>query len=237
MFTRRFPLTLTATLGAASLSTAAWAQMAPVPPPVEAAPVEVSLGVSINALASDLNARPACAALGDPCTHVQSSDWGGFGLDLGVAGAVARHLALTGAATVAEYNWDSPESVRANRTSASIVRAFLAGPTWRSSFTRPRGVNNESDRMFGEVLVGVEGSTIAPPHRVIQASVGVDSHGLLPSSPSHSVTVRLEVGYRASPGLSHPETGLRFFIGAVIGRTSSPRRRAKPSGRRSRRGY
>jgi hypothetical protein len=217
MSTRRFRLTLTAISCAASLSTTALAQTAPAPPPAEPAPVEVSLGVSINGLASDLNARPACVELAYPCTHAQSSDWGGFGLDVGVAGAVARHLAVTGAATVAEYNWDSPESSRANRTSASVVRALLAGPTWRSSFTHPRGLNNESDRLFAEVLFGVEGSTITPPHGVIQASVGVDSHGLLPSSPTHSVTVRLEIGYRASPGLSLPDTGLRFFIGAVIG--------------------
>lgn len=221
MFTRRFRLTFTLTISAAWLSTAAWAQTALAPQPAEAAPFEVSLGVSINALGSDVNARPVCVALADPCTHSTSSDWGGFGLDLGVAGAVARHLALTGAATVSEYNWDSPESFRANRTSASVVRAFLAGPTWRSSFTRPRGINNESDRMFGEVLFGVESSTIAPPHRVVQASVGVDSHGLLPSSPTQAVTVRLEIGYRASPGVSHPETGWRFFIGAVIGAHAS----------------
>lgn len=217
MARRQLLCVLTAAVGAIGLATPAWTQALPAPQRAEAAPVEVSLGLSINSLGTDLNARPACVELADPCTHSQSSDWGGFGLDLGVAGAVARHVAVMGAATLSGYSWDSPESARANRSSSSIVRALLAGPTVRSSFTHPRGRLSESDRVFGEVLFGVEGSTISSPHQVVQASVGVDSRSLLASSPGHAVTVRLEIGYRASPGLPHPETGLRFFIGAVIG--------------------
>ena len=207
MFTRRIRLTVTATLGAVALAAAALAQTAPA---VEAGRVEVGVGLSVNALGTDLNAAPACEQGSFPCTHARPSDWGGFGLDLDVARTVARHLAVNGAATISDYSWDSPESVRAGRSSTSVVRALLVGPMVRSSFGRPRGWTNESDRMFGQLLIGVEGSTIAPVHRVVEVGIGVDSHGLLASAPSHTVTVTS--GNRLSRSTGRAASGSRTAI-------------------------
>jgi hypothetical protein len=186
----------------------------PAPDP---GPVEIGLGITFNGLQTDVNALPACAQLSFPCTHAKASDWGGFGLDLNVTSGVSDHVAITLGATIAAYDWDSWETIRTHRTATSQARALVVGPTIRSSFSNPRGPQQESDRVFGEFLVGFEDTTVFATHGVVQASVGVDSHAWSSGWPGRETTVRLELGYRATPGAPRPAGGLRFFIGVVFG--------------------
>jgi hypothetical protein len=185
-------------------------------PSAVAAPVEVGFGLTIDRLGADVNADPDCAILGLPCTHEPPSRWGGFGLDLAGSVSVSERVAVTAAATVSAYGFDSRRWIAAHTEETNVVSAGLLGLTLRSPFGHPVAPTGEQDRAFVQILAGLEHTSITATHPVVDVTVGIDSHGPL-GIRHRPATVRIAIAYRASPSAWDEVSGLRFFFGVVIG--------------------
>jgi hypothetical protein len=180
------------------------------------APVEASLGVTINGIGTDVNARPACVTLDRPCTRLQPAKWGGLGADATIEVATTRHLAITALGSLSSFGYDTTESITAHRPATNVVRCLAIGPTLRTAFTHPGQVGPDDDRFFVQALAGVEDSTIFGRRPILQVGVGGDSHSTFGPNRRHPV-IRLQLSYRFSPGAPYPRDGVRAFFGVVFG--------------------
>ena len=130
--------------------------------------------------------------------------------------AVSARVALTAAATISAYGWDFRQSIAAHTEEMNVVGAGLFGLTLRSRFGHPLPPTGEQDRPFVQILGGFEHTSILPAHPVVDVTVGIESHG--PFGVGHRpATLRLAVAYRATPWASDEVSGIRFFVGVVIG--------------------
>jgi hypothetical protein len=192
-------------------------------PDVVVPPVEVSVGLTINAIAQDVNAVPACLTLGLPCTDAAPHESGGFGLTFGVAQNVNDRLAVVGEFSKYVNDWDNWTSVESRRRAVNQVSSLLVGPRISTDFFYPGKGDREPGRFFGQLLFGGEASDVLPLRPALQIGGGVDvivaggrSRG--PAwEPQHDMTFRMAIDYRVTPGHGRNLTGWRFVFGIVFG--------------------
>jgi hypothetical protein len=162
--TRTFFRCVTLLVAGFLMETPAWAQPKP---DVELSNVEVSVGITINALFQDVNALPTCAQLSLPCTHTKPNRFGGFGIDLSVAHAVSPNVAIVSGASAFETSWTSPDASSTHRQATTRVTAVAIGPRISTDFFYAPS-DPHPGRLFAQVLLGAELSnagTLRPsPH-------------------------------------------------------------------------
>jgi hypothetical protein len=192
-------------------------------PDVILSPVEVSVGLTINAIAQDVNAVPECLNLGLPCTDESPRQAGGFGLTFGVAQNVNDRLAIVGDFSKYASEWDDWSSFPSGRRAVNQVTSLLIGPRISTPFFYPGNGDREPGRFFGQLLAGAEASDVVPLRPAIQIGGGVDvivpgggSRGFAPGPP-HDMTFRLAIDYRVTPGRGRNLSGWRFVFGVVFG--------------------
>jgi len=216
----RFSRVVFALLALTSFSPPALAQPAP---DVELSPVEISLGLTINGLAQDANARPHCVDLSLPCTDKSPREAGGFGLALSVTRNLSDRVAIAGDLSTFVNEWDSWESLRANRRAVDHVTFVLIGPKVNTGFFYPGNGDPEPGRFFAQVLVGAAASDVVPLRPALQIGGGVEfivprgwSRGVA-RGPSHDTTFRMEIDYRVASGADRSLSGWRYVFGIVFG--------------------
>jgi len=192
-------------------------------PDVVLSPIEVSLGLTINAIAQDVNAAPDCQTLGLPCTDESPQQAGGFGLTVGVAHNVNDRFAIVGDFSKYESEWDNWTSFGSGRRAMNQVTSVLVGPRVSTGFFYPGNGDREPGRFFGQLLVGGEASDIVGLRPALQIGGGVDiimagagTRGFAPAPP-HDITFRMAIDYRVTPGSGRNLTGWRFVFGVVFG--------------------
>lgn len=193
------------------------AQIVHAPLRPEAGDTELALGFTINGAATDVNAAPACTSLALPCTHERSGSFGGFGIHADVTRKAGEHAGITVAGEVAGYGFDSALEPLTHRPSTDAVTVLMAGPTFRTRFGRPRGPRQQSDRLFCQVLVGVQNDAIFDTRPFIQIAAGADSRGPVGRAGGGVGTIRITAGYRVAPGAAYAAGGFWFFLGVVLG--------------------
>ena len=195
----------------------AWAQPAR---DVRLSPVEVGVGLTINAIFADVNALPNCQTLSLPCTHNRSGSSGGFGAALSVAGNLNEHLAVAGDFNVFGAGWDSPQSVLARRSEVDRVRSALVGVRVSTGFFYPGNHDPTPGRFFAEALAGGQGSDAVPlrPSWVVGAGADVILHRHDPAAgPTLAPALRMALDYQLTPGSGRNLSGWRAVFGVVFG--------------------
>jgi hypothetical protein len=200
-------------VGAGDASAQATLPQQPRPEPGD---VEVAAGLTLSGLSTDVNAWPACTSLALPCTHEHPGSFGGFGANLSVTRSIGQRAGITVAGEIAGFGFDSALEPETRRSSTDAVTALMAGPTFRTSFGHPRGARRQSDRFFGQVLVGVQHDSIFDTRPIIQVNAGADSLGPFGRRGGRG-TFRIAAGYRFTPSASSASGGLWFFFGVVVG--------------------
>jgi hypothetical protein len=188
----------------------AWARQRIHSVPIETAPVDVTLGVTVTGLIEDVNRAPRCVELGLPCTNTSAHAAGGFGLVAAVAKNVNEHVAIVGDVSVYAAQWTSAESLARNRAEFNVVRSALVGPRINTRFIQSKSTTT---RFFGQVLVGVEVSDVDAPPGAIQVGGGVDGWDFR----AKPAMVRLELDYRLVPGPGRNLSGWRALFGITLG--------------------
>jgi hypothetical protein len=178
-------------------------------------PIEGALAITVNGLAVDVNARPACVSRGLPCTHDEANTWGGFGVDASVARRLAPRLSIVGAFSASAHNWNS--GVSGQPQPVDRVRGYLAGLRIDSGFHRLGWRRREMNRLFGQAMMGGERSTLFGSRPVVEIAGGVDTHDVVRTRTGawREATLRMWVGYRLAP--ADHATGFRFGVGVVFG--------------------
>ena len=192
-------------------------------PDVELTPVEVAFGLSINALAQDINAAPNCLQMSLPCTNQRPSQVGGFGLDLGIVRNLSPHFGIVTDLSAFANEWDSGDSVRAHRRESSTIKSAFIGHRFSTEFFYPSSRDPTPGRMFGQVLVGAAGSDDVPMRLAWQVGVGADV--LVPRggpygvarAPTIDLALRMAIDYRLCPGGGRNVSGWLFVLGFVVG--------------------
>jgi hypothetical protein len=191
-------------------------------PNVELSPIEVALGISINALFQDVNAAPTCLELSLPCTHSRPNHIGGFGLGLSVARPVNGNLAIVSDLSAFENDWSSPDSMRNHMSARTRVTSIVIGPRVSTDFFYA-GRDPQPGRFFGQVLLGAEMSNEGTLRPSVIVGGGTDvlmargaSRGVAPGPPV-DLTLRMALDYRLSPGAGRNFSGWRFTLGFVFG--------------------
>jgi len=186
---------------------------------VELTPVEVAIGVTINALLQDINSAPDCLALSFPCTHEKPSRFAGFGLNLAVARNLSEQFAIAGDLSFFEQRWDSSDATHGRLSAASTVKSLFVGPRFSTKFYYPGNRDPSPGRFFGQVLVGAEGSGDVPLRPAVLLGAGTDV--LIPRRagprPSIDLAIRLALDYLLAPGAGRNVSGWRFVFGLVLG--------------------
>jgi hypothetical protein len=201
------------------LTAPAWAQQRQ---DVVLSPVEVALGITINAIFQDVNAAPTCVELSLPCTNAKPSQFGGFGLDLAVARTVRPNVAIVSDVSAFETEWQSPDSLRNHGSEMTRVTSVVLGPRISTDFFYA-GHDPEPGRFFGQLLLGAQasgGGTIRPT-----VLVGGGTDVLIPgghprgtaAGPLVDMTMRMALDYRLTPGAGRNFSGWRFTLGFVLG--------------------
>lgn len=218
-FSRR-RLTAVAVLMLTSTAAPAWAQQKR---DVQLPPVEVSFGLTINALNQDANAPPDCVNLSLPCTDKSTSQMGGFGAAVSVTHNVTDHFAIASDFSRYANGWDSWDSLRANRRAVNHVTSMFVGPKVSTGFFYPGNGDRQPGRFFGQVLAGALASDVAPVRPALLVGGGVDfivpqgsSRGVAPG-PAFDLTLRMAIDYCITPGEGRNLSGYRFVFGMVFG--------------------
>jgi hypothetical protein len=190
---------------------------------VQLSPVEVSFGLTINALKQDANAPPDCVNLSLPCTDESSRQMGGFGAAVSVTRNVTDRFAITSDFSRYANGWDSWDSLRANRRAVNHVTSMLVGPKVSTGFYYPGNGDREPGRFFGQILAGAQASDVAPVRPAFLIGGGVDfivphgsSRGVAPG-PTVDLTFRMAIDYCITPGAGRNLSGYRFVFGMVFG--------------------
>ncbi len=194
-----------------------WAQPAR---DVQLSPVEVGVGITINAIFADVNAQPNCVELSLPCTHDRPGGSGGFGAALSVSGNLSEHVAVAGDFNLFGAEWDSPHSVLARRSEVDRVRSALVGVKLGTGFFYPGNHDPTPGRFFGQVLVGGQGSDAVPlrPSWIIGAGADVIIHRHdSTAGPTLAPALRMALDYQLTPGSGRNLSGWRAVFGVVFG--------------------
>lgn len=190
-------------------------------PDVRLSAVEVSLGLTVNGLAQDVNSGPDCLRLSLPCTHAAPGRVSGLGLNLSVSRNLNDRFAIAADLSRFRIEWDHSDSGGARRRAGAHATSVSAGPRISTGFHYPGNGDRQPGRFFGQVLVGAETSDVVPLRPALL--VGGGSDVIIPwgDSPdtSHvrSVTFRLAFDYRLTPGTGRNLSGWRFVLGFVFG--------------------
>jgi hypothetical protein len=184
--------------------------------------VEVSVGVTLNAVVPDVNTAPHCLQLALPCTHERSDRFSGFGLTLGIARPLSDRLAIAGEISTFRTRWDDSAPAQAVVPASTRVTSFFAGPRISTAFFTPGAHDPSPGRFFGHVLVGGETSGVVPLRPATLVGGGADfaipmaAQGAPGTRP---VLFRWSFDYRLSPGARRSFSGYRFGFGVLFGPT------------------
>jgi hypothetical protein len=208
---------LPAILGLCLSASAAPAQpMTRAPTVGGASRAEVLAGVTGEA-PEDVNQPPRCQELSLPCLSPRTFyDIGGA---LSIAGHLGDRLAVVGEAAAYRNRWDAFQTScppAGGRTPSECsgpqvnhVRSILAGLRVRTAPFLWRGYPPEL-RVFGQVLIGTQWSSVVPGRRAIQPGGGLDIY------LRNGITIRLEGDYCWVPGGFRDLSTSRTLIGIVI---------------------
>jgi hypothetical protein len=195
---------------AASAQTTGW------PPLLEGTSrAEVVAGLTFEA-PTDVNQAPLCRELSLPCTSPRTAP--DFGGTLSIAVHVADTFAVVGEFAISRNAWEAfvstcpPTGARTppECPGAQIndVLTALAGLRAR---TAPIAQGHGPElRVFGQVLVGRQGSHVESSRRAIQPGAGVDFY------LRNGITLRVEADYCFAPGGLRDLSTSRFLIGIVF---------------------
>jgi hypothetical protein len=195
---------------AASAQTTGW------PPLLEGTSrAEILAGVTFEAPV-DVNQPPLCRELALPCSSPRTApDLGGT---LSIAVHVADRFAVVGEVAISRNLFDGfvtrcppagagtpPECPAAQ---INDVLSALAGLRVR---TAPLSHGREPDvRLFGQVLVGTQGSSVGSSRRAVQPGAGADFY------LHNGITLRVEGDYCFAPGGLRDLSTSRLLIGIVF---------------------
>lgn len=195
----------------------AWAQQAPG---VRLSPVELSVGLTINAVTPDVNTPPHCLRLSLPCTHGRSERFGGFGVSVSLARNLSDRFSIAGDVSAFRTAWDVRDSSFAVREATTLVTSFSVGPRISTGFFDP-GTRDLPGRFFAHLLVGGETSAAASLQPALVIGGGADfmipKAGRRAPDSSRALTLRWSLDYRISPGPRRSFSGYRLLVGVVFG--------------------
>ena len=183
-------------------------------------PVEVSLGVTINAVTTDVNIPPHCLRLALPCSHAEADRFGGFGIVAGFARNLTERLAIAGEIGTFRAGWDASDPGGGVRRVTTAVTSFFAGPKVTTGFYSAG--DRSIGRFFGQLLVGGEASGVVPLRPALLAGGGADftipaaARGAPGSRPP---IFRWSLDYRVSPGADRSFSGYRLAFQVLFGPT------------------
>jgi hypothetical protein len=186
---------------------------------VELSPVEFSIGVTINTLLTDLNAPPHCLRLLLPCSHGEAERFSGFGLNLGVARTLGKHLAIAGEVSAFRPDWDVWEPPTGLGRASAWVTSFVVGPRASTEFLL---YGPSHGRFFVHALVGGQTSSVGSIRPTLVIGTGAEG-GLYRASrraargPSRPLFIRWSVDYRISPGDGRSFSGVRIAVSLMVG--------------------
>jgi hypothetical protein len=177
--------------------------------------VEGLAGVTLAA-PQDVNQPPQCHALSLPCLTPRTAP--DFGVALPIAWHVTHRFVLVGEAAVSANAWDAFQTncLPAGRVTPPTcpgsevdhIRSALAG--LRVQTARLSYGAHDPVRLFGQVLVGPEWSSVVPRQRAVQPGGGVDIY------LRSGMRIRLEGDYRFVPGGLRDLSTSRILIGIVF---------------------
>lgn len=176
---------------------------------------EVLAGLTFEA-PMDVNQAPLCRVLALPCTSPRTAP--DFGGTLSIAVHVADRFAVVGEFAISLNAWAAFETgcppaggstpPECPVTQTNDVLSGLAGLRVR---TAPISHGHDPDmRVFGQVLVGTQASSVGPSRRAIQPGAGVDFY------LHNGITLRVEADYCFAPGGLRDLSTSRFLIGVVF---------------------
>jgi hypothetical protein len=176
---------------------------------------EVLAGLTFEA-PTDVNQAPLCRELSLPCTSPRTAP--DFGGTLSIAVHVADRFAAVGEFAISRNAWEAfvtrcppaGATTPAECPGAQIndVLSALAGVRIR---TAPLAQGHGPDlRVFGQVLVGTQGSSVESSRRAIQPGAGLDFY------LRNGITLRVQADYCFAPGSRRDLSTSRFLIGIVF---------------------
>jgi hypothetical protein len=176
---------------------------------------ELLAGLTFEAPA-DVNQAPLCRELALPCASPRTAP--DFGGTLSIAVHVVDKVAVVGEFAISRNAWEGfvtgcpPAGATAPAQcpggQITDVLTALAGLRVR---TAPLSHGREPNvRLFGQVLVGTQASTIGPSRRAVQPGVGADFY------LRNGITLRIEADYCFAPGGLRDLSTSRFLIGVVL---------------------
>lgn len=188
--------------------------------------LEASIGLTVNGLAQDVNSVPHCLNLALPCTHSTPSRFSGFGVNVSLSRNLSNRLAIAGDVSTFAAAWDGRVAAGAPRRAVAHATSVVVGPRVSTGFFYPGNGDRTPGRFFGHILAGGEASDVAPLRPALLVGGGSDViipwGGESDGSP-HSVTLRMGLDYRLTPGGERNLSGWRFVLGFVLGpRVSRP---------------
>jgi len=172
-------------------------------------PAEIAAALSLNAV-QDVNVRPLCTQMALPCLSPKSAP--DFGWALAGARNFTNGFAVAGELGAFNNTWDSWQSARSTHREENGVFVAAIGPRIATRFFRTRARSAPGGsvlRVFGQALVGVQASELAPTARAIQTGAGVDL------ATKRGAIVRCQFDYRFVERAGRNLPGSRVLIGLV----------------------
>lgn len=179
----------------------------------EAQRAEIAVGFTMQT-PRDVNLPPLCQSLGLPCTSPRT--FPDFGLDVAPAIRVNHTIRLVGDVSVFGNAWTpagpSDRLFGPARATNHVRTALMGLRFYAPTIHFQRRGDDQTLKLFGQILGGAQWSSVVPRRRAIQPGFGVDIGTPQP------IVVRVQFDYTSVRGPVRDLSTGRILFGVVVGR-------------------